>query len=391
MEITIHEIPIRDLVDGYADNDEEGVVAYHGLLNVRPKYQRNFIYDVKDEVAVIRSIQKNYPINVMYWAVNEDGTYEMLDGQQRTMSICQYYGKQYSIESIYFQTLTKEEQDQFLDYKLQIYFCEGTDKEKLEWFKIINIATKVLTNQELRNAIYTGPWLTDAKRKFSKRNCVASLKNDGLVSGDPNRQLLLEQVLDWAAQKDGVPSIEEYMAIHQHDKDANALWLYFQEIIDWVRRTFPVNRPILKGQDWGELYNEYHKFPLNSDVLEKKIQELLLDDDVTNKKGIILYLLSGQDKYLNIRAFTPAQKLKMYEAQGGICPICHKHFELSEMEADHCVPWSKGGKTELQNGQMLCRSCNEMKSAGKLNPNVINVNEMHVNGSSVNVNTLISK
>lgn len=379
MKITLHQITIRELTDGYNDWDDEGVVAYHGLLNVRPKYQRNFVYDDKKRDAVIQSVKKGFPINVMYWAKNENGTFEMLDGQQRTISICEYVGKKFSIFAEYFQTLPENVREDFLNYELQVYFCEGTDKEKLEWFEIINIATEVLTKQELRNAVYTGEWLTDAKRKFSKRNCVASKLNDGLVGGDPNRQALLENVLYWAALRDGIKGhkdeqIRQYMANHQNDKNANSEWQYFQDIINWARKLFEKQRSILKGQPWGEFYNKYHEKFYNSEEIEKVVSKLLKDDEVTNKKGIVEYVLDHDERHLNIRSFTDAQKEKMYEEQRGICPGCHKHFEINKMEADHRKPWSQGGKTELDNGMMLCVDCNRKKSDGTLTIKTENTN-----------------
>ncbi len=372
MKIDLKQITIRELTAGYNDMDDEGVVAYGGKLNVRPKYQRNFVYDDNKRNEVIRSVKRGFPINVMYWAVNPDGTYEMLDGQQRTISICEYVGKKFSINAAYFHTLTDEERNAFLDYPLQVYFCEGTDKEKLEWFEIINIATEVLTAQELRNAVYTGEWLTDAKRKFSKRNCVASKMNNGLVAGDPNRQLLLEHVLEWCADREDVKGkknekICQYMANHQMDKNANREWQYFQDVINWAHKIFGekvIN--IMKGQEWGSLYNAHHETFYDSDDVAKEVSRLLKDDDVTNKKGIIEYVLTRDERYLSIRAFTQAQKEQMYEEQGGICPGCGQHFELSDMEADHRKPWSKGGKTELANGMMLCADCNRKKSDGTL-------------------------
>lgn len=372
MKIDLKQITIRELTEGYNDMDDEGVVAYGGKLNVRPKYQRNFVYDDKKRNEVIRSIRRNFPINVMYWAVNPDGTYEMLDGQQRTISICEYVGKEFSINAMFFHSLTEEERNQILDYPLQVYFCEGTDKEKLEWFEIINIATEVLTPQELRNAVYTGEWLTDAKKKFSKRQCVASKMNEGLVSGDPNRQALLENVLLWCAERDGIKGkkndqICEYMSRHQFDKNANREWQYFQDIINWAHKIFGQKvTSIMKGQDWGILYNKYHDNFYDSDDVAKEMSRLLKDDDVTNNRGIIEYILDRDERHLSIRAFTQAQKELMYEEQKGICPGCGNHFELSEMEADHRKPWSKGGKTEISNGMMLCSDCNRKKSDGTL-------------------------
>ena len=200
MKIELHKISIRKVVVGYKDSAEEGVTAYDGKLNIRPKYQREFIYTGKQRDAVIETIKQNFPLNVMYWMVREDGGYEMLDGQQRTISIGQYVNGDFSLNERYFHNLTKEEKDQILDYELMIYFCEGTDKERLDWFRIINIAGEKLTDQEIRNAVYTGPWLSDAKLKFSKSNCAAYLlANDGgqLVSGSPIRQEYLETARSW--------------------------------------------------------------------------------------------------------------------------------------------------------------------------------------------------
>jgi hypothetical protein len=227
MKIELHKIPVRKVVDGFKDNAIEGVVAYGGKLDVRPKYQREFVYKDKQRDAVIETIKKGFPLNVMYWMVKEDGTYEMLDGQQRTISIGQYVNGDFSLNNYFFHNLTKEEQDQILDYELMIYFCEGTDKERLEWFKTINIAGEKLTDQEIRNAVYTGPWLSDAKLKFSKPNCAAYLlANDGgaLLSGSPIRQEYLETALSWINNG----NVEDYMARHQYDENADELWNYFQ-------------------------------------------------------------------------------------------------------------------------------------------------------------------
>jgi hypothetical protein len=242
-----------------------------------------------------------------------------------------------------------------------IYHCEGTDKEKLDWFKIINIAGEKLTDQELRNAVYTGPWLSDAKLKFSKNNCAAYLlANDGgsLVSGSPIRQEYLETVLSWINNE----KIEEYMAQHQHDNNADVLWQYFQDVIHWVRKVFPNYRKEMSSVNWGELYNEFKDKKLNSEKLEEEIKQLMQDEDVTKKSGIYSYVLTRKDKYLSIRAFTPNMKREAYERQNGICPVCKKEFSLSEMEADHIDPWHEGGKSIAENCQMLCKEDNRTKS-----------------------------
>ena len=360
MKIELHEITIRDVAENYVDNAEEGVVGYHGKLNIRPKYQREFIYDDMKRNAVIDTIRKEFPLNVMYWVKNEDGTFEVLDGQQRTVSFCQYVHGDFSVDNRAFHNLTNTEKEQILNYQLMVYFCEGNDKEKLDWFRIINIAGVKLADQELRNAVYTGPWLTSAKSIFSKSNCAAYLLSKDYVPGSPIRQDILETALSWISKGE----IEKYMSIHQHDPNANELWTYFRNIIEWVELTFTKYRSEMKGIDWGSLYDQFKDVTYDTDKLEQEIQTLMMDDDVTSKRGVYPYLLTRDEKHLNIRAFTPAQKRAAYERQQGICPRCdeRKHYELGEMEADHITPWHLGGKTSVENCQMLCMKHNREKS-----------------------------
>ncbi len=361
MEIKLNEIPIREIVDGYKDNQEDGVVGYHGKLDIRPPFQREFIYNEKERNAVIDTINKNFPLNVMYWSKNGEDSYELLDGQQRTLSICQYVNGDFSVDYKGFNNLPKDLQDKILDYKLMVYICDGTPSEKLDWFKIINIAGEELSPQELRNSQYTGTWLHDAKRHFSKTGCPAYQIGEKYLSGSTIRQEYLETALKWITSKEN-KTIENYMSEHQHDPDANALWMYFQSVIDWVNRLFPKYRKEMKGIDWGILYNEYKDQSYNSEKLELEVASLMMDDDVTNKKGIYSYLITGKEKYLNIRAFTDNQKREAYERQKGKCPNCGKIFAIEEMEADHITPWHEGGKTTPENCQMLCRECNRRKS-----------------------------
>jgi len=363
MKIELHKITIRQVIAGYKDSAEEGVVAYNGKLDIRPKYQREFVYSGKQRDAVLETIKQKFPLNVMYWMVKYDGNYEMLDGQQRTISIGQYVNGDYSLDNRFFHNLTPEEQSQILDYELMIYFCEGTDKERLDWFKTINIAGEKLTDQELRNAVYTGPWLADAKLKFSKTNCAAYLlANDGgaLLKGSPIRQEYLETALSWINSGE----VADYMAKHQHDSDADALWNYFQNVIAWVRTNFSNYRKEMKSVAWGELYNEFKDTNLDADKLETEIRELMIDEDVTKKSGIYPYVLTRQEKHLNIRSFTDKMKREAYERQKGICPLCKekKKVDFSDMEADHIKPWHDGGKTISENCQMLCKQCNRTKS-----------------------------
>lgn len=361
MKIELKNIKIREVVDGYVNNNEEGVLGYGGKLNIRPKYQREFIYRDAQRDEVINTIRGNFPLNVMYWVKNDDGTYEVLDGQQRTISFCSYVNGDYSIDFQYFHNLTEEEKEKILDYELMIYVCEGTDKEKLDWFKIINIAGEKLTDQELRNAIYTGEWLTDAKRYFSKTGCAAYNLAKDYMSGTPIRQAYLETVIKWIASKEG-KQIEDYMSEKQHEKDAEELWTYFQSVINWIKLNFTEVRKEMKGIDWGILYNEYKDKEFKPSELKNKVKELMMDDDVTNKKGIYSYLVTNEEKHLNIRAFTQNMKREAYEEQNGICVKCEEHFEIEDMEGDHIIPWSKNGKTNAENCQMLCKRCNGVKS-----------------------------
>ena len=358
MNIELKEITIRELTKNYEDNNENGVIGYNGKLDIRPPYQREFIYKEKQREAVIDTITKNFPLNVMYWAVREDGNFEVIDGQQRTISICQFVTGEFAYNFRFFHNLQKDEQEQILNYKLMVYLCSGTDSQKLEWFKTINIAGEKLTEQELRNAVYSGSWVSSAKPIFSKRNCPAfGLASDYMV-GSPDRQEYLETVIKWISNG----NIEVYMSNHQHDPNANEIWLYFQSIISWVKATFPKHRREMKGIGWGFLYNEFKTQNFDHKKLEEEISNLMQDEDVTNKKGIYEYVLTRKEKFLNIRAFTDNQKREAYERQQGICVKCGEHFELSGMEADHITPWHEGGNTSAENCQMLCKHDNRIKS-----------------------------
>lgn len=361
MKIELQKISIREVVNGFKDSAEEGVVAYGGRLDVRPKYQREFVYKDKQRDAVLETVKKGFPLNVMYWMVRDGGGYEVLDGQQRTISLGQYVNGDFSLGDRFFHNLTKEEQEQILDYELMIYFCEGTDKERLDWFRTINIAGEKLTDQELRNAVYTGSWLSDAKLKFSKSNCAAYLlANDGgaLLTGSLIRQDYLETALSWINGGE----VADYMAKHQHDEGAEELWKYFQNVVEWVRKVFTNHRKEMASVNWGELYNEFKDAELDADKLEVEVARLMQDDDVTKKSGVYPYLLTGQEKHLSIRAFNDKMKREAYERQKGKCSFCKKHFDIDEMEADHITPWHEGGKTIAKNCQMLCKEDNRRKS-----------------------------
>lgn len=371
MKIEERKVTIRELSNNYHDNGDGGVYALEGKLTVRPAYQREFVYKDAQRDAVIESINHGYPLNVMYWAKSGEDEYEVLDGQQRTISICSYIHKDYSIDHRYWQNLTEDEQNKILDYELTIYICEGTESEKLDWFRIINIAGEKLTNQELLNAAYVGSWLTDAKSHFSQRNCVAKTMSEGYVKGDPIRQELLEKALSWVADRDNLDSGQDYMAIHQHDADANDLWIYYSQVINWAKLYFPHSGKLTNGQAWGLLYNKYKNNAYNTNELADSMKRLLQDEDVTKTSGIIPYLLSertsSDEKYLSLRSFSDKQKHAAYERQEHKCPYCisegnEKQYGYDEMQGDHILPWSKGGHTTDDNIQMLCKMHNATKN-----------------------------
>ncbi len=358
MKIELHKIKIRDLAEGYKDSNEEGVVGWNGKLNIRPKYQREFVYKDKQRDAVIDTVSKDFPLNVMYWVKCGEDEYEVLDGQQRTISICQYINGDFSFDMRYFHNLQDDEKNKILDYDLMVYFCEGTESEKLKWFQTINIAGEKLTEQEIRNAVYSGSWVSNAKRYFSKTNAPAYGLGGEYMSGSSIRQDYLETAISWISKG----NIETYMGNHQHDANANELWLYFQSVIAWVKAVFPNYRKEMKGLDWGLWYNKLKDTPLDSAKLEAEVSRLMQDEDVTSRKGIYQYVLFGDEKHLNIRQFKESDKRYAYEGQLGICVKCGEHFSFEEMEADHILPWSKGGKTDKDNCQMLCKQCNRRKS-----------------------------
>lgn len=365
MNIELHTISIGEIADAYADHSlqEEGIVGYHGLLNIRPKYQREFVYDDKKRNAVMDTIWKGFPLNVMYWVKNADGTFELLDGQQRTISFCSYIAGEYMMNFDNnlrgWDNLSEEQRQRILKYPLQIYWCEGTTEEQLEWFRVINIAGERLTEQELRNAIYSGPWVTEAKKRFSKTGCVAYRIGSDYMAGSPIRQDYLETVISWLSEG----KIEQYMATHQRDTDADELWQYYQRVIQWVSMLFTQKRKEMKGVDWGVLYNRYKDYSLKESELREEVARLMKDSDVKNKKGIYAYVFDHDEHHLDIRLFDDNTKREVYERQQGICPLCGRHFEIEEMEADHITPWKEGGRTTADNCQMLCRECNRRKSS----------------------------
>ncbi|MDA8000433.1 MAG: HNH endonuclease [Alphaproteobacteria bacterium] len=364
MKIELAKITIRDLADGYEDNQEEGVSGYGGRLDIRPPYQREFVYKDKQRDAVIDTAARGFPLNVMYWAVREDGDFEVIDGQQRTISICQFvegdftvYNKDHEMR-LGFANWQDEEQNKFLDYPLTVYLCEGTDREKLDWFRIVNIAGERLYDQELRNAVFSGPWVSDAKRYFSRTGCPAYGVGGKYLTGSPIRQDYLQTAIAWLSDN----KIDEHMSASQHKPDAKELWGYFRDVIDWVERVFPNYRKEMKTPEWGTLYNLYKDADLDPQALEGRIKALMEDEDVSSKPGVYAYVLTGEERHLNLRSFGARTKREVYERQNGVCARCGKERGMEQMEADHIKPWSEGGKTDAENCQMLCKQCNREKS-----------------------------
>ena len=389
MKIELHEVRVRELCEGYNDLSiqEEGIVGYGGRLNIRPKYQREFVYDEKQRNAVMDTVWQNFPLNVMYWVKVENGElnqlsennlsnslnsqsdieYEVLDGQQRTISICSFIAGEYMMNFdgnlLGFNNMTNEQQNRILDYKLQVYICEGTDEEKIKWFQRINIAGEKLTNQEILNAIYSGPWVTQAKRRFSKTGCVAYRIGSDFMSGSPIRQDYFETALEWIGDAQG-KSLKQYMADHQHDTDADELWQYFQDVIHWIEKLFGRKyKKEMKGVPWGLLYNKHKDTKLTATSIGEQMAKLMADSDVQKKSGIFAYILDGDIHHLGIRTFDANTRREVYERQGGKCAICGKPFDIEVMEADHITPWVEGGRTIASNCQMLCRDCNRRKSS----------------------------
>ena len=361
MEIELKALKVGELVDGYQDDSkrEGGVVGYGGKLDIRPPYQREFVYKGEQREAVVTSILKDFPLNVMYWADRQDGTYEIIDGQQRTISIAQYVKGGFSANGRYFHNLPADKQSRILNYKLTVYVCSGPDSEKLNWFKTVNIAGEKLYDQELRNAVFSGSWVADAKRYFSRTGGAAADLGNKYLRGSPIRQDYLETVIKWISNGE----IEDYMGRHQHAKSAAPLWEYFQAVIAWIESTFTTYRSSMKGVGWGSLYNAYKDAELNPAEIKAEVEQLLDDDEVQRESGIYPYILTREAKHLHLRSFDDRMRRRIYRKQNGICAICKDEFKLKEMEPDHITPWSEGGKTVEANCQMLCRKCNREKSS----------------------------
>ncbi|MBO4400797.1 MAG: DUF262 domain-containing protein [Selenomonadaceae bacterium] len=362
MEYELKFVTVGEVAAGYKDDAEGGCWGYDGKLNIRPAYQREYIYTGKRRDAVVESVMKNLPIGTMYWMKKTDGTFELLDGQQRTISLCQFITGRFGINHRGFKNLLAAEKKQVLEYRLWVCVCEGTDKDTLEWFKVLNTPGTELNAQELRNAIFTGTWLNEAKKYFSRSNCVTVQRQyNKYLDGSAVRQDFLQTALKWIAERDKI-KIEDYMAENQDASNCEELWLYFKSVMDWVKATFKVYRREMKAVDWGSLYNRYGGGSYDKEELEKKIVAMLEDEDITSSRGIYDYLFDGQERHLSIRKFSEKIKRATYERQHHLCAKCNRPFPIEKMHADHITPWSKGGRTVESNCQVLCENCNREKS-----------------------------
>ena len=354
-----------------------------GNLTIQPEYQRNYIYaDGKKDTAVVYSLLKGYPLGLIYFNKVADGKFEVLDGQQRITSFGRFVIGKFAIVDQngmpqYFSGIAQDKQEQILDSKLLIYECEGTESEIKEWFKTVNIAGVPLNNQELLNAVYSGPFVTLAKAEFSNSQNSNVQKWGAYISGSVNRQDFLERALEWVSK--GKENIGEYMSRHRYDNNITELKVYFNAVIDWVSGVFSDVASEMRGLEWGRLYESYHSRPYNTAQVSKEVQELLADPRVINRKGIFEYVLGGgiETKLLAVRVFDEATKRCVYAEQtakaqaDGVsnCPLCAvghdankaRIWKLNEMDADHVAAWSKGGETDIRNCQMLCRTHNQAK------------------------------
>lgn len=385
MKTTLHtDWTVKDICKGfiYDKNENKGLFGLDGDLIIQPEYQRNYIYgDGKKDVAVVESLLRGYPLGLIYFVKNEDGKYEVLDGQQRITSFARFVNKSwpFSVEwkgkIRYFDSLDKDDRDRILDSPLTIYVCEGEPSEIQEWFEIINMAGVPLVKQELRNSAYHGPFVTKARAEFSNTGNANMNRWQTYISGDPKRQAILEAALDWVSGG----KIEQYMAAHRNDDNIDQLKNHFDTVIDWVDSLFDYTGKEMCGRDWGRLYTLYHGNSYNKNAITRRVEELLDDSQVTDKKGIFEFILGGETDYslLNIRVFDEKTKKEVYKEQTNTakaknisnCPLCavghgnlaKRIYKLTEMDADHVTAWSKGGSTDKSNCQMLCKTHNKAK------------------------------
>ena len=384
MKAKLRHYTVEQILEGFVYNELEGkgLFGLAGKLVIQPEYQRHYIYgDGKRDVAVINSLLKTYPLGLIYFNVNGDSL-EVLDGQQRITSVGRFVTGKFAIQvdgnEQTFGSLPKDAKDLILASDLLVYECEGTESEIKEWFRTINIAGAPLTQQELLNAIYSGPFVTAAKAEYSNSNNANMQKWSSYIKGDPKRQEVLAVALEWVAASKG-ETIDSYLAAHRYDTKIDGLKKYFTSVIDWVDSVFTEPRKEMRGLEWGRLYEEYHKTAYNAAKINTEVTELLADEAVTSHKGVFEYLLSGKKKteLLSVRLFDEKTKKVAFNRQTkesektgkSNCSVCAsvknanqtRIYKLSEMEADHVTAWSKGGNSGIDNCEMLCETHNRAK------------------------------
>ena len=359
------ELTIKEIIQGYHDDDDGQIVGYGGRLNIRPSYQREYIHDdnLGFKEALIQSIYHERPANLIYFAQSASSQYdyELLDGQQRIITICKFIMNSEFAVNIhhgvpnYWQGLSNKEQDRILNYSLHIYVCEGDSDELMRWFKTINTGAEKLSDQELRNSIYNGPWVTDAKKYFTKKGGQEE-RCKKYMTGKRERQEHLERILQWRVGSTKDSEIRKYMSEHRANESAEPLWNYFLAVYDWIERTFGIKvnskryRSTMKQVDWGWLYAEFKDRDFDPKEITEKVDRLFkCGSKEISQKGIYPLVLTGEEKYMSLRAFTVEQRRAAYERQGGKCAITGDPFPIEEMEADHIKPWSEGGKTDDEN------------------------------------------
>ena len=378
-------VTVKDICEGFVYNELEGkgLFGLSGRLTIQPEYQRNYIYASdggKREMAVIESILKGYPIGLIYFNKVSDKNLEVLDGQQRITSVGRFVTDKFAIKDEngmpqIFGNMAKDKQNKIMETKLLIYECEGTESQIKEWFKTINIAGVPLNNQELLNAVYSGPFVTSAKEEFSNSQNANIQKWSAYVSGSANRQEFLERALDWVSKG----NIGDYMSTHRKDRDIDEIKKYFNTVIDWASSVFTDVESEMRGLEWGRLYETYHEKKYNPTEVSVKVRKLLSDYEVKDRKGVFEYILGGSKdtRLLNIRVFDEPTKKAVYAKQTAAaeakdksncsyCAIGHdanktKIWNLNEMDADHVAAWSKGGATDIKNCEMLCKPHNRAK------------------------------
>lgn len=376
---------IAEIVDGFEYNEFEGkgLFGLSGHLTIQPEYQRNYIYaDGKKDVAVIRSLLKGHPLGLIYFNKIGENTYEVLDGQQRITSIGRFVKGIFSISDEndnqqYFHSLPESIQNLILETQLLVYECSGTETEIKDWFRTINTAGVSLNEQEILNAVYSGPFVTLGRIEFSNKQNANVQKWSAYIHGAVERQDFWETALEWVSKDKN--RISEYMSLHRHDKDIDEVKNHFSDVIDWVGSVFTDVEKEMSSIDWGRLYDSFHKFEYDSEVVHQRVLELYADPYVKNRRGIFEFILGGEVdlKLLEVRVFDESTKRAAFARQSKAaldakisnCPLCSvgndvnkkKQWNYSDMEADHIKAWSKGGATSPENCEMLCKVHNRSK------------------------------